>query len=103
MLTSFQTINIDDPQASRFQDNTEAAFRRVLPVAFLDGVLVKGIVLTAGADTKVSHGLGKTGASGWWPTRIRVGAFGAYETAGDANTVTLHATSTSTVDLWFYR
>lgn len=70
---------------------------------FLDGRLIEGVALAAGATTQVAHGLGRA-YRGWWVASGSINAdYPGEGTSDDAtNFLALTVTNAQTVDLWVF-
>jgi hypothetical protein len=88
---------------TRLQDSVSKSLRRLLSVAFLDGILVQGVVLQSGAPTLVTHGLGRA-VVGWWVVDT-VAPAKVYRVTGSSypdSILSLQADAATTVAVWVF-
>lgn len=101
MLPSFNT---NDPAFGRMQSAWSNALNPLVDLPLLQGVLVKNIELTAGANI-VNHGLGRS-PQGYIITRAQDAATALYDTQASnprpALTLLITSSATCRVDLWIF-
>lgn len=104
LVKSVAQIQIPDVIVNRVQQNIANAVNPVLITPIIDGILVKGVNVSATAATPVKHGLGRTQVS-----QIVVNSSPGFiqvrqdpTAPSSQNYVTLLASSTGVIDLWIF-
>jgi hypothetical protein len=104
VLPAFSSLRFPgNADLTRLQDSVSKSLRRLLSVAFLDGVLVQGVALQAGTPTLVTHGLDRA-VVGWWVVDITAPAKVYRQVSGTypESILPLQADATTTVAVWVF-
>lgn len=109
MLTrkTLPSINFEDEDIQRFEDNVAATLEPVLSTELIDGVLVKNLTIPASLVLTVPHGLGRR-ALGWIVVNANAATSNAYMVPTDQlspnGSVVLRFTSGAgaTISLWVF-
>lgn len=99
MIQFLRKLKFQDREVTALQDNVTLVLNQVTKKVVIDGVQLTAISLTTGSN-RINHTLGRQ-PLGWIVTDINA-AVVPYRTAWDANTITLVATGSVTIDLWVY-
>lgn len=99
MIQFLRKLKFQDREVTALQDNVTLVLNQVTKKVVIDGVQLTAISLTTGSN-RINHTLGRQ-PLGWIVTDINA-AVVPYRTAWDANTITLVATGSVTLDLWIY-
>lgn len=90
-----------ESQLEVFRRALEAGGLKLDMVPFLDGILKEGVVLGAGAEATIYHGLGRV-PRGWLVTRALVAAVALHEHSRDDTKIVLSSANAGTADIWIY-
>lgn len=99
MIQFLRKLKFADREVTALQDNVTLVLNQVTKKVVIDGVQLTAISLATGSN-RINHTLGRQ-PLGWIVTDINA-AVVPYRTAWDANTITLVATGSVTVNLWIY-
>jgi hypothetical protein len=104
VLPAFSSLTFPgNADLTRLQDSVSRSLRRLLSVAFLDGILVQGVALQSGAPTLVSHGLDRA-VVGWWvvDTTAPARVYRVPSTDYPSSILPLQADAATTVAVWVF-
>lgn len=103
-LKSYKRVVTTDPKLERIQENVQAAIGPLLQASIIDGILLKGVVLTTGQPNLIEHKLGRE-PLGWLLVRKRATA-DVWDAQDDnslpSRSLDLRSSATVTVDLWVF-
>jgi len=94
-----QTINVNDYELNRVQDNLVEVVNTIADKPIVDGVLIKRVILAAGSDNLVIHGLSRT------PSLVLVGTPNTNAVVWQTGVVTdsyvvIRTSADCTVNMW---
>jgi hypothetical protein len=98
-LITFRKIRTDNRNLMQLQDNIASVVETLRTCPFLDGTAVSAIVLKSGANV-INHLLDRQ-PQGYFLTDINASAT-VYRSAWDVKTITLVASTNTTVSFWVY-
>jgi hypothetical protein len=105
----YERHSTGDDKLERLQDNVQRTIEQIESEegslrrrtdTLEDFVIVTGVSMPAAAPVVVTHSLGRVPVR-WWPVRVTVGYFEAFETASDDETLTLSSTNACTASIRF--
>ena len=102
-LSRFAKVQVEDEELSRVQDRVKAALDPLTSIPLLDGVLLEGVVITAGSFTPVAHRLARPWR-GYLVLTRGANAVVWNQTAGSdsGSFLYLQASANVTVNLWVF-
>jgi hypothetical protein len=99
MFSKIASIKVEDENTDRMLQSILERINLFANCPFLDGVLLKGISLSVGANS-VNHKLGRN-CTGYLVFK-QDAASSIFLSASDAKTLTLNSSASATVDLWVF-
>jgi hypothetical protein len=96
----FATIQTQDFELQKVQDNVKAALSNVLNCLLLDGLLIEDVALTSGVDNPISHLLGR--APKLWMVAKKNANSTVWEVTSPATDriLNLRCSANCTISLW---